>query len=163
MIDIYTFLLKIFKTKENLSYNLKLAFFLCAILSFLSFDFLFIIYNQYYVLTKHSQEILKFENLDQAKNFINSKLTEDFYLILFISVLIGLPIAYYLFELVDLTRNKTEILSEKEVLLNVKFIGSATLLCLANAYLMNNFISINNTILGFISYYYSSLSPSFLS
>ena len=164
MINMYDFLLKLFKTKENLSYTLKLAFFLTAIISFLSFAFLYITYDQNYVLRKYYQQATKFESPNQAKNFLNSKLFEDFGLSLFVLFITALPISSYNLKLYELiTQKETKPLSEEEVPDYVFFILLAVIVSLLNVISMIFYIYYTNAILDFLTFVYSSSSFSFLS
>jgi len=164
MINMYDFLLKLFKTKENLSYTLKLAFFLTAIISFLSFAFLYITYNQNYVLIKYYSQATKFENQKQAIDFLNSKLFEDFGLSLFVLFITALPISSYNLKLYELiTQKETKPLSEEEVPDYVFFILLAVIVSLLNVISMIFYIYYTNAILDFLTFVYSSSSFSFLS
>jgi flagellar biosynthesis protein FlhB len=160
----YDFLLKLFKTKENLSYNLKLAFFLTAIISFLSFVFLYTAYDQSHVLKKYLQQATKFENQKQAIDFLNSKLPENLGLTIVILFIIALPLQYYISKLYDLiTQKETKPLSKEEVPDYVFFILLAVIMSLLNVISMIFYIYYTNAILDFLSLVYSSSSFSFLS
>jgi len=161
MSNIYDFLLEIFKTKEKLSYILKLVFFLTAIISFLSFAFLYFAYNQYYIIGKYYHQATEFQNINQVVDFLNSKFLENFELSIFILFIIALPLDYYIFKLYELlTQNKTEILSEQEVLNIILAIILAIVICLINVNFMFNLLTLINAILSFISFYYHSFSLS---
>ena len=161
MIIMYDFLLKLFKTNENLSYTLKLAFFLTAIISFVSFVSFYIAYEQNYILKKYLQQATEFENPNQASEFLNSKLSENLGLALVIFTIIALPIHYYISKLYDLiTQKETKPLSEKEIIYHFIFLMLAVYICLLNVVETHSYIRDTNAMLDFLTLVYSS---SFLS
>ena len=161
MINMYDFLLKLFKTNENLSYTLKLAFFLTAIISFVSFVSFYIAYEQNYILKKYLQQATEFENPNQASEFLNSKLSENLGLALVIFTIIALPLHYYISKLYDLiTQKETKPLSEKEIIDHFIFLMLAVYICLLNVVETHIYIRDTNAMLDFLTLVYSS---SFLS
>jgi hypothetical protein len=157
----YDFLLKLFKTKENLSYTLKLAFFLTAIISFVSFISLYIACEQNYILKKYLQQATEFENPKQASDFLNSKLSENLGLTLVIFTIIALAVHYYISKLYELlTQKETKPLSKREVIYHVRFLIYAVGIILLNVVETHSYIRDTNAMLDFLTLVYSS---SFLS